>query len=91
MNKSLLILNLNFLGNNIKNFITKNKGIEKYQLINILDINSIKNYTLLYFNNRFDISVYDFEKYNIEISININKIIIEILTSENEAVKLIEL
>lgn len=91
MNKSLLILNLNFLGNNIKSFIKENGGIEKYQLIDILNIHDIKNYNLLYFNNRFDISVYDFKNYNIEISININRVIIEILTSKNEPIKLIEL
>lgn len=91
MDKNILILNLNFLGNNIKTFLNKNNGIEKYQLKDILDINEIKNYNLLYFNNKFDISIYDFNDYNIEISVNFNKIIIEILTINNEPVKLIEL
>ena len=91
MDKNILILNLNFLGNNIKTFLKENKGIEKYQLIDILDINDIKNYNLLYFNNKFDISIYDFNDYKIEISVTFNKIIIEVLTIYNEPVKLIEL
>lgn len=91
MDKSLLILNLSFLGNNIKSFIKENKGIEKYQLKDILNNHDINNFSLLYFNNKFDISIYDFNDYKIEISVTFNKIIVEILTQKNEPVKLLEL
>lgn len=89
MDKNILILN--FLGNNIKSFIKENGGIEKYQLISILNNHNINNFNLLYFNNRFDIEIFDFSDYKIEISVNFNKVIIEVLTIYNEPVKLIEL
>lgn len=91
MDKNILIVNLNFLGNNIKIFLKENGGIEKYQLMDILNNHDINNFNLLYFNNKFDISIYDFNDYNIEISVNFNKVIIEVLTINNEPVKLIEL
>lgn len=91
MDKNILILNLNFLGVNIKTFLKENGGIEKYQLIDILNNHDINNFNLLYFNNKFDISIYDFNDYKIEISVTFNKIIIEVLTIYNEPVKLIEL
>lgn len=91
MDKNILILNLNFLGNNIKSFIKENGGIEKYQLMDILKNHNINNFNLLYFNNKFDIEIFDFSDYNVEISISFTKIVIEILTSENEPIKLIEM
>lgn len=91
MDKNILILNLNFLGNNIKTVLKNSKNLEKYKLIDILNNHDIKNYNLLYFNNKFEVSIYDFNDYKIEILINFNKVIIEVLTQENEPVKLIEL
>lgn len=79
------------LGMDIKDFIDKNKSLEKYQLIGILDNNKIKNYNLLYYNNKFNIDIFDYNDYNIELIVKIDKIIIEVLTSDNEPVKLIEL
>lgn len=76
------------LGINIKDFIDKNKSLEKYQLIDILDNNKIKNYNLVYYNNKFDVSIFDYNDYNIELVIKINEIVIEVLTSDNEPVKI---
>lgn len=91
MKKEKLISMLKKLGSNLKGFIIKNKSLEKYQLIDILDNNKIKNYNLLYYNNKFNIDIFDYNDYNIELVIKIDKIIIEVLTSDNEPVKLIEL
>lgn len=91
MKKEKLINTLKKLGMNIKDFIDKNKSLEKYQLIDILDNNKIKNYNLVYYNNKFDVSIFDYNDYNIELVIKINEIVIEVLTSDNEPVKLIEL
>lgn len=91
MKKEKLINTLKKLGNDIKNFITKNNYIEKYQLIDILDDNKIKNYNLVYYNNKFNVSIFDYNDYNIELIVKIDKVVIEVLTSDNEPVKLIEL
>ena len=91
MKNEKLINMLKKLGMNIKDFIDKNKTLEKYQLIDILDNNKIKNYNLLYYNNKFNIDIFDYNDYNIELIVKIDKIIIEVLTSDNEPVKLIEL
>lgn len=91
MKKEKLINTLKKLGSDLKNFIEKNKSLEKYQLIDILDDNKIKNYNLVYYNNKFDVSIFDYNDYNIELIVKIDKIIIEVLTSDNEPVKLIEL
>ena len=91
MKKEKLINTLKKLGMDIKDFIDKNKSLEKYQLIDILDNNKIKNYNLVYYNNKFDVSIFDYNDYNIELIVKINEIVIEVLTSDNEPVKLIEL
>ena len=91
MKKEKLINTLKKLGMNIKDFIIKNKSLEKYQLIDILDNNKIKNYNLVYYNNKFDVSIFDYNDYNIELIVKIDKVVIEVLTSDNEPVKLIEL
>lgn len=91
MKKEKLINTLKKLGMNIKDFIEKNKCLEKYQLIDILDNNKIKNYNLVYYNNKFDVSIFDYNDYNIELIVKIDKVVIEVLTSDNEPVKLIEL
>lgn len=91
MKKEKLINTLKKLGMDIKDFIDKNKSLEKYQLIDILDNNKIKNYNLVYYNNKFDVSIFDYNDYNIELVIKIDKVVIEVLTSDNEPVKLIEL
>lgn len=91
MKKEKLINTLKKLGMNIKDFIDKNKSLEKYQLIDILDDNKIKNYNLVYYNNKFDVSIFDYNDYNIELIVKIDKVVIEVLTSDNEPVKLIEL
>lgn len=91
MKKEKLIKKLEKLGSDLKNFIEKNKSLEKYQLIDILDNNKIKNYNLLYYNNKFNIDIFDYNDYNIELIVKINEIVIEVLTSDNEPVKLIEL
>lgn len=91
MKKEKLINTLKKLGSDLKNFIEKNKSLEKYQLIDILDDNKIKNYNLVYYNNKFDVSIFDYNDYNIELIVKIDKVVIEVLTSDNEPVKLIEL
>lgn len=91
MKKEKLIEKLEKLGSDLKGFIIKNKSLEKYQLIDILDNNKIKNYNLVYYNNKFDVSIFDYNDYNIELVIKIDKVVIEVLTSDNEPVKLIEL
>lgn len=91
MKKEKLINTLKKLSMNIKDFIDKNKSLEKYQLIDILDDNKIKNYNLLYYNNKFNIDIFDYNDYNIELIVKIDKVVIEVLTSDNEPVKLIEL
>lgn len=92
MKKEKLINTLKKLGSDLKNFIEKkNKYLEKYQLIGILDNNKIKNYNLLYYNNKFNIDIFDYNDYNIELIVKINEIVIEVLTSDNEPIKLIEL
>lgn len=74
--KEKLINTLKKLGMDIKDFIDNNK---------------IKNYNLVYYNNKFDVSIFDYNDYNIELIVKINEIVIEVLTSDNEPVKLIEL
>lgn len=91
MKKEKLISILKKLGSDLKDFINKNKNLEKYQLIDILDNNKIKNYNLVYYNNKFDVSIFDYNDYNIELIVKIDKVVIEILTSDNEPIKLIEL
>lgn len=91
MKKEKLISMLKKLGSDLKGFIIKNKSLEKYQLIDILDNNKIKNYNLVYYNNKFDVSIFDYNDYNIELIVKIDKVVIEVLTSDNEPVKLIEL
>lgn len=91
MKKEKLISMLKKLGSDLKGFIIKNKCLEKYQLIDILDNNKIKNYNLVYYNNKFDVSIFDYNDYNIELIVKIDKVVIEVLTSDNEPVKLIEL